>query len=119
MRHKIKQRKLNRTSTHRLAMLSNMAVSIIIHEQIKTTLYKAKELRPFVEKLVTISKKQILSVRKRLISVISDKTAVNKLMDVLSQRYKSRNGGYLRIIRAGFRQGDNAPMAIIEFVEEK
>jgi large subunit ribosomal protein L17 len=97
-------------------MLSNMSVAMIKHEQIKTTLYKAKELRSFVEKLVTISKKQTLSARRGLLSTILDKDAVGKLMDTLAERYKSRNGGYLRILRSGFRQGDNAPMAIIEFV---
>lgn len=119
MRHRVGKRKLNRTSSHRLAMLSNMSASMIKHEQIRTTLYKAKELRPFVEKLVTFSKKQTLSARRRLLSSVSDKAAVSKLMHVLAERYKSRSGGYLRIIRSGFRQGDSAPMAIVEFVEAK
>lgn len=116
MRHKIKGRKLNRTSAHRKAMLSNMSVSLIMHEQIRTTLPKAKELRPFVERMLTIAKKGTLSSRKHLISVIKDKKAVDKLMSSLSARYETRNGGYTRIIKSGFRYGDMAPIAYIEFV---
>lgn len=117
MRHKIKGRKLNRSSTHRKAMLANMAVSLIMHEQIKTTLPKAKELRPYVEVLVTKARRGDLAARRRLISRIKDKVAVEKLMTVLGPRYKKRNGGYLRIVKAGFRHGDMAPVAYIEFVD--
>lgn len=117
MRHGLKGRKLNRTSSHRKSMFSNMANSLIIHEQIKTTLPKAKDLRPIVEKLVTIGKNDNLSSRRRLLAKIKNKEAVDKLFTILASRYQSRQGGYIRIIKAGFRYGDMAPMAIIEFVE--
>lgn len=117
MRHKIKGRKLNRTTTHRKSMLANMAVSLIMHEQIKTTLPKAKELRPYVEILVTKAKRGDLANRRRLISRIKDKVAVEKLMSALGPRYKKRNGGYLRIVKAGFRHGDMAPVAYVEFID--
>lgn len=117
MRHKIAGRKLNRTSSHRKSMLANMAVSLIMHEQIKTTLPKAKELRRYVEKLVTTSRNSTLANRRNLISTIKDKIAVEKLMSVLGPRYTSRPGGYTRIMKAGFRHGDMAPVAYIEFVE--
>lgn len=117
MKHGIKQRKLNRTSQHRKAMLANMAASLVKHEQIVTTLPKAKELRPFVEKLVTFGKKGKLSDRRLAMSKMRDETQVSKLFDVLAERYKERNGGYIRIMKAGFRYGDNAPMAVIEFVD--
>jgi large subunit ribosomal protein L17 len=118
MRHGLKGRKLNRTSSHRKAMFANMAVSLITHEQIKTTLPKAKDLRPIVEKLVTLGKNsQDLATRRRLLSLIKDSTAVEKLLTVLADRYKEREGGYLRVIKAGFRYGDMAPMAVIEFVD--
>jgi large subunit ribosomal protein L17 len=117
MRHGIKGRKLNRTSTHRKSMFANMAVSLIQHEQIKTTLPKAKDLRPIVEKLVTMARKNDLATRRRLISLIRDELAVNKLMTVINDRYVSRPGGYIRIMKAGFRHGDMAPMAVIEFVD--
>lgn len=117
MRHAIKGRKLNRTSSHRKSMLMNMAVSLIEHEQIKTTLPKAKELRPFVEKLVTLAKKGDLHARRMLISKLQNKEIVEKLISKLANRYSSRNGGYIRILRNGFRYGDMAPMAIIEFVD--
>ena len=117
MKHGIKQRKLNRTSQHRLAMLANMAAALVKHEQITTTLPKAKELRPFVEKLVTLGKKGRLSDRRLAMSRMRDETQVAKLFDTLAERYKERPGGYIRIMKAGFRYGDNAPMAVIEFVD--
>lgn len=116
MRHKIKGRKLNVTSSHRQAMLANMAVSLVTHEQIKTTLPKAKELRPYIEVLVTKAKNNNLAARRNILSKIKDKKAVEKLISVLSARYKDRPGGYTRIIKAGFRYGDLAPVAYIEFV---
>ena len=117
MKHGIKQRKLNRTSQHRKAMLANMAAALVKHEQITTTLPKAKELRPFVEKLVTLGKKGGLANRRLAISRMRDQEQVEKLFDTLAERYKEREGGYIRIMKAGFRYGDNAPMAVIEFVD--
>ena len=117
MRHGNGYRKLNRTSTHRRAMLANMAVSLIQHEQISTTLPKAKELRPYVERLVTLAKKGGLANRRLAISRIADVAAVGKLFDTLAERYKERPGGYIRIMKAGFRYGDAAPMAVIELVD--
>ena len=117
MKHGIKQRKLNRTSPHRLAMLANMSAALVKHEQITTTLPKAKELRPFVEKLITLGKKGRLSDRRIAMSRMRDQEQVSKLFDTLGERYKEREGGYLRIMKAGFRYGDNAPMAVIEFVD--
>lgn len=117
MKHGIKQRKLNRTSSHRKAMLANMAAALIKHEQITTTLPKAKELRPFTEKLVTLAKKGGLANRRIAISRVRDEAQVKKLFDVLGERYAERNGGYIRIMKAGFRYGDAAPMAVIEFVD--
>lgn len=117
MRHKIKGRKLNVTSSHRQAMLANMAVSLVTHEQIKTTLPKAKELRPYIEILVTKAKNNNLTARRNILSKIKDKKAVEKLINVLGTRYKDRPGGYVRIIKAGFRYGDLAPIAYIEFVD--
>jgi large subunit ribosomal protein L17 len=117
MRHGKAGRKLNRTSSHRKAMFANMAASLIIHEQITTTVPKAKEIRPIVEKLVTLGKRGDLHARRQALSQIQDKDAVKKLFDAIAARYATRNGGYLRIMRAGYRFGDNAPMAIIEFVE--
>ena len=117
MRHGFKQRRLNRTSSHRKAMFANMATALIKHEQIVTTLPKAKELRPIVEKLVTLGKRGSLHARRQAISQIQDKTQVGKLFDTLAKRYAERNGGYIRIMKAGFRYGDNAPMAVIEFVD--
>jgi large subunit ribosomal protein L17 len=117
MRHNLKGRKLNVTSSHRKAMFANMAVALVMHEQIKTTLPKAKELRPYIERLITIAKKGDLAARRRLISIIKDHTAAEKLIATLAPRYKSRNGGYARIIKAGFRFGDMASVAYIEFVE--
>ena len=117
MRHGNAHRKLGRTTSHRLAMFRNMAASLIKHEQITTTLHKAKDLRPIVEKLVTLGKKGGLSLRRQAISEMRDLDQVRKLFDVIATRYKDRQGGYTRIIKAGFRYGDNAPMAVIEFVD--
>jgi len=117
MRHGAAYRKLGRTVSHRQAMFANMAASLIKHEQITTTLPKAKELRPFVEKLVTLAKKGDLHARRQAISAVRDVPQVGKLFDTLAPRYAERNGGYIRIMKAGFRHGDNAAMAIIEFVD--
>jgi len=117
MRHAKANRKLNRTSSHRMAMFANMAAALIKHEQIVTTLPKAKDLRPIVEKLVTLGKKGDLHSRRRAISKLQDEDMVKKLIDVLGPRYADRQGGYLRIMKAGFRYGDNAPLAVIEFVD--
>ncbi len=117
MRHGFKGRQLNRTSEHRKAMFANMSASLIKHEQIVTTLPKAKDLRPIVERLVTLAKKGGLHARRQAISQIGDHDQVKKLFDVLASRYKDRKGGYLRIMRAGFRYGDAAPRAVIEFVD--
>jgi large subunit ribosomal protein L17 len=119
MRHLNSGRRLNRTSSHRAAMFANMACSLIKHEQITTTLPKAKELRPIVEKLVTRAKngKGSLHARRLAISQIKDTTMVAKLFDVLGPRYAARPGGYVRVLKAGMRYGDNAPMAVIEFVD--
>ena len=117
MRHGKSHRKLGRTTAHRTAMFANMSASLIKHEQIVTTLPKAKELRPIVEKLVTLGKKGGLAMRRQAISEMRDLDQTRKLFDVLATRYKDRQGGYTRIIKAGFRYGDNAPMAVIEFVD--
>jgi len=117
MRHGKSGRKLNRTASHRKAMFANMAASLIEHEQIVTTLPKAKEIRPFVEKLVTLGKRGNLHARRMAVSTVRDAKLVAKLFDTLAPRYATRNGGYLRIMKAGFRQGDNAPMAVVEFVD--
>jgi large subunit ribosomal protein L17 len=123
MKHRVKQRKLNRDSAHRKAMLANMAASLIKHEQIVTTLPKAKELRPYVEKLITLGKKGHASPEKKLanhrkiISTMRDATQAKKIMDVLAERYKERPGGYCRVLKAGFRYGDAAPIAVIELVD--
>src|SRR5947199_8534596 len=117
MRHGKVHRKLNRTAEHRRAMLANMCAALIKHEQIVTTLPKAKELRPIVEKLVTLGKKGGLALRRQAISEMRDQDQVRKLFDTLAKRYKDRQGGYTRIIKAGFRYGDNAPMSLVEFVD--
>ena len=117
MRHGAAYRKLGRTVSHRQAMFANMAASLIKHEQITTTLPKAKELRPFVEKLVTLAKKGDLHARRQAISAVRDVPQVGKLFDTLGPRYAERNGGYIRIMKAGYRHGDNAAMAVIEFVD--
>ncbi|MGZ0246158.1 MAG: 50S ribosomal protein L17 [Alphaproteobacteria bacterium] len=118
MRHRMAGRKLNRTSSHRKALFSNMAVALIKHEQIKTTLPKAKELRGVVDRLITLGKRGDLHARRIAISRLQgDKKLVDKLFSVLGERYKDRPGGYTRVIRAGFRYGDSAPMAVIELVD--
>jgi large subunit ribosomal protein L17 len=117
MRHRLKGRKLNRTSSHRKAMFANMAVSLVMNEQIKTTLPKAKDLRPYVEVLVTAAKKGDLAARRKIIATIKDRAAAEKLISVLGERYRARPGGYLRIMKAGFRHGDAADVAYIEFVD--
>lgn len=117
MRHGIAGRKLNRTKAHRRALFANLAANLIKHEQIKTTLPKAKDLRPIVEKLITLAKKGDLAARRQAYAYLYDEAIAKKLMDVLGARYADRKGGYLRIIKAGFRYGDAAPMAIIEFVD--
>ncbi|PLW78531.1 50S ribosomal protein L17 [Cohaesibacter celericrescens] len=117
MRHGKSGRKLNRTSSHRKAMFANMAAALIKHEQIVTTLPKAKELRPIADKLITLAKRGDLHARRQAISKIRDKDMVSKLFDTLGARYTDRNGGYTRVLKAGFRYGDNAPMAVIELVD--
>ncbi len=117
MRHGYARRKLGRTSAHRTAMFANMSASLIKHEQIVTTLPKAKELRPFVEKLVTLAKRGDLHARRQAIAQIRDVAQVGKLFATLGPRYKTRPGGYIRVLKAGFRHGDNAAMAVIEFVD--
>lgn len=123
MKHRIKQRKLNRTTSHRKAMLANMADALIKHEQIVTTLPKAKELRPYVEKLITLGKQandapeKALAKRRQVIAKMKDKAQAKKIFDVLAERYADRPGGYTRVLKAGFRYGDAAPMAVIELVD--
>ena len=117
MRHLKSKRKLNKTSSHRKAMLANMAVALIKHEQIQTTLPKAKELSPFVDKLITLGKKGDLASRKKALSILPEKQWTRKIFDELSERYKKRDGGYTRVLKAGFRYGDSAPMAVIELVD--
>jgi large subunit ribosomal protein L17 len=110
-------RKLNRTSAHRKAMFANMAASLIKHEQIKTTLPKAKDLRPYVERLITLGKRGGLHARRQALSILRDEAMTAKLFGTLAERYASRSGGYTRVLKAGFRYGDSAPMAVIEFVD--
>ena len=117
MRHAFANKKLNRTSEHRKALLKNMLNSLIKYEQIKTTLPKAKFLKPQADKIITLGKKDSLQTTKRLVSQLQDIKSANKVKKTLSKRYQNRKGGYTRIIKAGFRYGDNAPMAIIEFVD--
>jgi large subunit ribosomal protein L17 len=117
MHHGFRGRRLNRSSAHRKSMFANMSASLIKHEQIVTTLPKAKDLRPIVEKLITLAKIGTLHARRQAISQIKDLDQVKKLFDVLAARYKDRHGGYIRIMKAGFRMGDNAPVAVIEFVD--
>ena len=117
MRHLKSKRKLNKTSSNRKAMLGNMAVALIKHEQIQTTLPKAKELSPFVDKLITLGKKGDLASRKKAYSILPEKKWTSKIFDELSERYKERDGGYTRVLKAGFRYGDSAPMAVIELVD--
>ena len=117
MKHRIKGKKLNRTSSHRKALLKNMSQALIKHEQIVTTLVKAKTLKPYFDKLITIGKKGNLSARRQAISKVGDLKLVEKLFSILAKRYETRNGGYSRVLKAGFRYGDAAPMAVIEFVD--
>ena len=117
MRHGMANKKLNRTSDHRKALLKNMLNSLIKYEQIKTTLPKAKFLKPQADKIITLGKKDSLQTTKKLVSQLQDIKSANKVKKTLSKRYEKRSGGYTRIIKAGFRYGDNAPMAIIEFVD--
>ena len=117
MRHGKAHRKLGRTTAHRMAMFANMSASLIKHEQIVTTLPKAKELRPIVEKLITLGKRGDLHARRQAISQVRDIEQVGKLFAVLGPRYKERQGGYIRVLKAGFRYGDNAPLALIELVD--
>lgn len=123
MKHRIKQRKLGRTTSHRKAMLANMAASLVKHEQIVTTLPKAKELRPYLEKIITMGKEaaanpdRYVAKRRQAISRMRDETQVKKVFDVLAERYADRPGGYIRVLKAGFRYGDSAPMALIELVD--
>ena len=117
MRHRKQGRKLNRTAEHRKALFKNMSQALITHEQITTTLPKAKELRSVVDKLITLGKRGDLHARRQAASQLQDKAAVQKLFSTLGERYKERPGGYTRVLKAGFRYGDNAPMAVIEFVD--
>jgi len=117
MRHKVAHRKLNRTSEHRKALFKNMLNSLIKYEQIVTTLPKAKELKPKIDKVITLGKRKNLISKKNLFSELQSKFSVDKLVKILSQRYEKRNGGYSRVIRTGFRYGDDAPMAVIELVD--
>ena len=118
MKHRIKGKKLNRTSSHRKALLKNMSQALIKHEQIITTLVKAKTLKPYFDKLITIGKKGNLSARRQAISKVGDIKLVEKLFSTLAKRYETRNGGYSRVLKAGFRYGDAAPMAVIELVDK-
>ncbi len=117
MRHRMSGRKLNRTSSHRKAMFANMTASLLIHEQIRTTLPKAKELRRFVDGMITLGKRGDLHARRRAFAFLRNDDVVRKLFDTLAERYKDRPGGYTRVLKAGFRYGDAAPMAIIELVD--
>jgi large subunit ribosomal protein L17 len=117
MRHRMSGRKLNRTASHRKAMFSNMAAALLRHEQIKTTLPKAKELKRVADKMITLGKRGNLHSRRRAFAILRDDQMVAKLFGVLAERYKERGGGYTRVLKAGFRYGDSAPMAVIELVE--
>ncbi|MCO4054814.1 MAG: 50S ribosomal protein L17 [Bosea sp.] len=117
MRHGFRGRRFNRTTEHRKAMFSNMCNALIKHEQIVTTLPKAKDLRPVIEKLITLGKRGDLHARRQLIAQLKDADMAKKLIDVIGPRYKDRNGGYTRVLKAGFRFGDNAPLAVIEMVD--
>lgn len=117
MRHGISGRKLNRKSSHRKALFKNLTNSLIINEQIKTTLPKAKDLRPIVEKIVTLGKNDTLHAKRKLFAILRDNKTVNKVFNILSKRYAKRNGGYTRVLKSGFRYGDSSPMAIIEFID--
>ena len=117
MKHNISHRKLNRTSSHRKALLMNLSNALLKHEQITTTLAKAKELRPFVEKIITLGKKGGLAAKRKTISILQDKKNTKKVFDIFADRYNTRSGGYTRIVKLGNRYGDNAPTAVIELVD--
>jgi len=117
MRHRVSKYKLNRTSSHRKAMMNNMALALFKHEQISTTLIKAKNLRPFVEKIITLAKKGNLESRRKTFSILKNKKIIDKIFSNIVKRYETRKGGYIRIIKNGFRYGDSAPLAIIELVD--
>ena len=117
MRHRVLKYKLNRTSSHRKALLNNMALALIKHEQISTTLVKAKNLRPFVEKIITLAKKGSLSSKKKAFTILKKKKNTDKLFTIIAKRYESRKGGYVKILKNGFRYGDMAPLAVIELVD--
>ena len=117
MRHRVLKYKLNRTTSHRKALLNNMALALIKHEQISTTLVKAKNLRPFVEKIITLAKKGGLASKKKALSILKNKKITNKLFTSIAKRYESRKGGYIKILKNGFRYGDMAPLAVIELVD--
>ena len=117
MKHNIKNKKLNKTTSHRKAMFMNLSNALIKHEQINTTLAKAKELKRFVEKIITLGKKGDLQSRRKAISILKDQAMAKKTFDILADRYKDRSGGYTRVIKLGNRFGDNSPMAVIEFVD--
>ena len=117
MRHRVSGRKLNRTSSHRKAMFANMAAALIKHEQIRTTLPKAKDLRGVTDRLITLGKRGDLHARRQALAVLKDRALTEKLFGTLAERYASRRGGYTRVLRAGFRYGDSAPMAVIELVD--
>ena len=117
MKHNIKNKKLNKTTSHRKAMFMNLSNALIKHEQITTTLAKAKELKRFVEKIITLGKKGNLQSRRKAISILQDQAMTKKTFDILADRYKDRSGGYTRVIKLGNRFGDNSPMAVIEFVD--
>lgn len=117
MKHRIKQRKLERTEGHRTSLLANLTASLIEHEQITTTLPKAKELKSYADKIITLGKKGDLSSRRSALSKVRDESAIKKLFDVLAKRYASRNGGYTRVLKFGFRKGDSAPMAVVELID--
>ena len=117
MKHNITHRKLNRTSSHRKALLMNLSNALIKHEQITTTLPKAKELRPFVEKIITLGKNGDLESRRKVVAILQDQNNIKKIFDIFAERYKERSGGYTRIVKLGNRFGDNAPSAVIELVD--
>jgi len=118
MRHQIAGRKLGRTTSHRLAMLRNLVTSLFEHERVKTTDAKAKELRPLAEKMIGLGKRGDLHARRQVLAVVRKREVVSKLFDILSSRYKSRNGGYIRIVKMGYRHGDGAPLSLVELISE-
>ena len=117
MRHNISKRKLNRKTSHRISLLKNLSKSLLVNEQIKTTLPKAKDLRPYVEKILTFGKNNSIHSKRKVFSILRDNNIVTKVFDVLAKRYSNRSGGYVRVLKAGFRSGDSSPMAIVELVD--